>query len=339
MRISLHRSHLSQTASAVMIPLLLSTSFAVASRRPRATHALPADAGLSLPPSLVAPASQSTRTRDEALLTVEATVPLRLQSAAFPSQPVPGALAYVPAGVDTGHPLHVVVFFHGWNGCAAAVASDEQIPCRPGGPRRGSLDLIGQFRASGRAAVLLIPQLGLETQRGDPGQLGARDGLRRFLDESLTALAPQLGAHRVDELASVSVVAHSGGYEAAYAVLRQGGVEVQRVAFFDATYTGIPTLAGWLRPSLENPFLDRRFVSVFGRGAAGAGSRQLQRLLRADGHGGEVFLRSAPGRVTEDDLRRPVSLLHSDGDHQQVLRRNLVTVLRAMGLPAVPPAP
>jgi hypothetical protein len=80
-------------------------------------------------------------------------------------------------------------------------------------------------------------------------------------------------------------------------------------------------------------------VSVFGRGAAGAGSRQLQRLLRADGHGGEVFLRSAPGRVTEDDLRRPVSLLHSDGDHQQVLRRNLATVLRAMGLPAVPPAP
>ncbi len=338
MRISLHRSHLSQTASAVMIPLLLSTSFAVASRRPRATHALPSDAGLSLPPSLVAPASQSTRALREAVLTVEETVPLRLESAAFPSQPVPGALAYVPAGVDTSQALHVVVFFHGWNGCAAAVASDEQIPCHPGGPRRGSLDLIGQFRASGRAAVLLIPQLGLETQRGDPGQLGAQDGLRRLLDESLTALAPRIGSHRVDELASVSVVAHSGGYEAAYAVLRQGGVEVRRVAFFDATYTGIPTLAGWLRPSLENPFLDRRFVSVFGRGAAGAGSRELERLLRAEGHGGEVFLRSAPGRVSEADLRRPVSLLRSDGDHQQVLRRNLATVLRAMGLPEVQPA-
>lgn len=333
MRISRYTLRLRRSVSAALVPLLiLAAPVATAARRGTAAPVLPGEATLALPSSVVLAASFTPRGTSPASYTEESTHALRLQHAAFPRSSAPGALVFIPAGVDRSRPLDVVIFFHGYNGCAAAVASPEPIPCHPGGPRRGALDLIGQFRASGRAAVLIIPQLALESQLGAPGQLGLRGGLRRMLQETLDALASQLGAQAVDALGSVRVMAHSGGYEAALAVLHRGEVEVQQVAFFDALYTGIPTLSAWLVPGLRDPFLGRRFVSVFREGAAAAGSRQLDRVLRAQGFGGYVRRRSVPGRVTEEEARAPVALLQADGDHQQVLRRNLAAVLRGSGL-------
>lgn len=282
----------------------------------------------------VAPVRVAPRQAPPPSYTSESLVPLRLRSAAFPELTAPGALVFIPAGVDRTRPLDVLVFFHGYNGCAAAVASPEPIPCHPGGPRRGALDLVGQVRESERAVVLVIPQLAMEALRGDPGALGREGAMRRLLAEVLEAIEPQVGVQRVESLGSVLFAAHSGGFEAALAALQRGGVEVKHLSMFDALYTGVTQIGAWLQPALGDGTMSRRFVSVYGDGEAGSGSRELDRLLRGKGWGHLIRRRAEPGDVTLDEARATVALLRAQGNHQEVLRRNLATVLRGAGLVA-----
>lgn len=347
MRFSLRRPIPRRFVVTALVALaLLAAPFASASRRPRRASAEPAPRA-STPRREVSGASTDSRAKPASPapnprprdLTRESLVPLRLRSAAFPELPVPGALVYVPEGIDRERPLDVVVFLHGWNGCAAAVASPVAIPCRPRGPRRGALDLVGQFRASRRAAVLVIPQLALERQTGDGGNLDRADGFRAFLQEALDGIAPQVGPRSVDALGRVIVAAHSGGYESALLILKHGGVAVDELAFFDAFYGGTWQVTGWLKQSLEDPTLGRRFVSVYGGSAAGAGTREMQRLLRpalvAAGREDIVRARTAPGRITLDEASATIALVHTPGDHQQTVRWNLATVLRGADLAEV----
>lgn len=326
---------------------LLAAPFAFAARRPRRVDGPRPEVRRVLPRPEVSGASPAARPAKPSpsapeptlSLTHESLVPLRLEHAAFPNLPVPGALVYIPAGIDRARPLDVVVFVHGWNGCAAAVASDAQIPCRPQGPRRGALDLVGQFRASGRAAVLVIPQMALERRTGDAGRLGAPNGFRLFLREVLAGIAPQVGARSVDSLGRVILSAHSGGFEAALMMLKHGGVTVDQLVFFDAFYAGTWQVAHWLQQTLEQPSLGRRFVSVYRDGAAAAGTRDLHRALRpalvAAGRTEALRSRATPGRITLDEASATIALVRTPGDHQQSVRWNLATVLRGADLAPV----
>ncbi|MEZ4390508.1 MAG: hypothetical protein R3A48_05380 [Polyangiales bacterium] len=283
---------------------------------------------------MVVPVRVAPRASPPPSFTAESVRSLRLEHAAFPELAAPGAVVFVPPGIDRTRRLEVLVFFHGFNGCALAVAAPEPIPCHPGGPRRGALDLINQVRASGRAVVLVIPQLAMEATRGDAGRLGHDGGLRRFLAEVLAAIEPEVGPQRVEDLGRVLFAVHSGGYAAALAALQRGGVDVGHIAMFDALYTGITQIGGWLEPGLRAGDGSRRFVSVYGASAAGAGSRELDRLLRGKGLAGDVRRRTSPGDVTLEESLATVALLRGQGDHQQVLRRNLAMVLRGAGLGA-----
>lgn len=115
-------------------------------------------------------------------------------------------LVSVPAGRATGR---VVVFFHG-NGASVTELAKEVVPILS--------------KAVKKPPVIVVPQLG---PKGEPGDLSG--GLRPLLD----ALGLPLGA--------VDVLAHSGGYLAAQAVLMRGDVTVRSVGLLDALYGGSDT--------------------------------------------------------------------------------------------------
>lgn len=267
---------------------------------------------------------------------------LRLEHAPFPALSVPGAVVYVPPGLHPGDRLSVVVFIHGWDGCASAVASDEPIPCRPGGPRRGSLGLVSNFRASGVRALLVVPQMALERRSSSSGRWSERGEFRLFLQEVLDALASKVGDQRVDDLDRVIVAAHSGGYVPALTVLDRGEVPIDQVVFYDAFYNGMPQVAGWVEDNLprfdpEHP-RPLRFTSVYREGGAASTSRSLARRLQpafaGAGRAPDLLLRDrTTARLTEAEARRPVCLVRVPGDHQQTARLNLVAMLRGAGLP------
>ncbi len=267
---------------------------------------------------------------------------LRLEHAPFPALSVPGAVVYVPPGLHPGDRLSVVVFVHGWDGCASAVASDEAIPCRPGGPRRGALGLVSNFRASGVRALLVVPQMALERRSSASGRWSEPGEFRLFLQEVLDALVSKIGDQGVDDLDRVIVAAHSGGYVTALTLLDRGEVPIDQVVFYDAFYNGMPQVAEWVEDNLprfdpEHP-RPLRFASVYREGGVAGTSRALARRLQpafaGAGRAGDLLLRdrtTAP--LTEAEVQRPVCLVRVPGDHQQTARHNFVAMLRGSGLP------
>lgn len=267
---------------------------------------------------------------------------LRLEHAPFPGQSAPGAIVYVPPGLAPGDRLSVVVFVHGWDGCAAAVSSDVSVPCREGGPRRGALGLVTAFRAAGVRALLVVPQMAFERRSSSPGQWSRPGVFRLFLQEVLDALVTKVGSQRVDDLGRVVLAAHSGGYVSALTVLDKGGVPVDQMALFDAFYTGVAQVAQWVEGNVvrfdaAHP-RPMRFVSAFRDSETGSASRALARRVQgafeAAGRGGDVLLRARTvARLTEAEARRTVCLVRVPGDHQQAVRWNFTAMLRAANLP------
>ncbi|MBI5514731.1 MAG: hypothetical protein HY909_13230 [Deltaproteobacteria bacterium] len=269
------------------------------------------------------------------------TARLSLRAAPFPGTPWPGALVYVPAGLRPEEPLDVLVFFHGWHGCAEAVASDRPVACRPGGHRRGALGLISGVRRSHRRVLLVVPQFGMENTSSAPGALGEDGGLRRLLAEVLLALRPTLGERSVEGLGRVLLASHSAGYVPLQACLSRGGVPVDQVAFFDSLYLGDEVVGRWLlsEPSRLDPrsALPRRVLSVFREGGTEGTSLSLARkfrgaLTRAGGPRA-VYVRRAANRLEPWEASRPVALVRVPGDHQDAARDNLQAFLEG-SLPA-----
>ncbi len=275
--------------------------------------------------------------------TMEETRMLTLEHGAFPGRRAPDALVYVPAGIDPAQPLNVVVFIHGWNGCAASVSADVPTECHPDGTRRGPLALVSQVRTSGAAAVLVVPQMGLEARSSDPGRFREPGFFRAFLAEVLSQMEPTLGRHRVEDLGRVVLASHSGGYVTLLQVLSHGDVPVDEIALFDSLYDGSDRVLAWVADHADrfDPASARpvRLVSVYRGGATEASTEELGRgaveVLRREGHPEWVLRRRTEGTVTAAEAHAPVVLARVPGNHQQAVRWNLATVLAGAGMPVV----
>ena len=81
---------------------------------------------------------------------------------------------FVPGGFRAGKQVDFVVHIHGWR-----AALEELLE---------KFKLVDQFRASGRNAVLVVPQGPLRAPDSFGGKLEDRDGLRRLLTEALAVL-------------------------------------------------------------------------------------------------------------------------------------------------------
>jgi hypothetical protein len=158
---------------------------------------------------------------------------------------------HVPPGFDATRRPGVVVYFHGWNGCAEVALGDDDAPCSDGGDPRVASHLAAQLDATRANALLVAVELRADMPTGEPGQLATLGGLRALLrelfDEHLAADLGRPCSLEVDALERVVVVAHSGGYQAAAAVLAMGDVpSITEVVLLDALYGADEVFARWV---------------------------------------------------------------------------------------------
>lgn len=193
-----------------------------------------------------------------------------LRSQAFDDARHPGVIARIPPSY-TGGAAHVVVYYHGWNGCIETLVGDVRAPCDPGGPSHMYSSLISQFDRSGIDAVLVVPQLRFNAESGDAGRLDNTNGLRNLLDE----LLPKIG---VGGVSRVTVCAHSGGYGGAASAIARGGVPVSGCVLFDALYGNVSTFEAFARAP------GTKLVDLYTAGGGTmANSTALESRLRAAG--------------------------------------------------------
>jgi hypothetical protein len=259
---------------------------------------------------------------------------VQTRAAAYRLEGAPTAVVHAPPGFAPRAPLHLVVFLHGYRGCAQVLAGRGPVRCRPGDAEQPGWDLIGHHDAAGTSSLLIIPQLAFMKRSGRPGCFARPGCFRDFLQELLSvALATELGGARdLRDVASLTLVAHSAGYETALAILEHGEVSarVGAVVLMDALYAGGDRYARWL---LRDARADARLISLhIGRGTPARESKLLlRRVGRALGKGGAVDVEvEEVARAVE---RSRLIVAQARGPHRMVPANHLAEVLQALGLP------
>ncbi|MCA9604757.1 MAG: hypothetical protein KC619_04150 [Myxococcales bacterium] len=247
-----------------------------------------------------------------------------LESAAFVTPGSPSVVVHAPPGFDPSRPLHLVVFIHGWRGCARQLAHGGEVACRDGARPVSGWDLAARFDEAGLNALFVVPQLAFLVTDGSAGRFVEAGRFRAFVEEMLGALRDRLGPPTdASRIASVTLLAHSAGYETTLALLARGGVEVDEVVLFDAMYRGHNAFADWV---LGDP--DRRFVSL--HGATGRTVSQSQLFAGRLRSLGEALSDDAEGDLESLVEEHRVVIARASAPHGDIPARHMAEVLRGL---------
>jgi hypothetical protein len=253
---------------------------------------------------------------------------LMLASGPHAPADAPDVALSIPAGFDAAAPLELVVYLHGFEGCARALLNASPISCRASEARTEGWDLAGLHQRAGTNSVLLIPQLAYRTRDAHHHRFATPGAFDALLTEVLSALAEAVGGRSLADVHGVTLVAHSAGYGAVVPILqdRTRKAPVRNVVMLDALYAGWDALAAWYE---RTP--DARIVSLHTAQAQTVhGNAQLARLLHVTEH----------GLVRADTLRAAVAkervlIARVDTAHRAVPQVHLAAVLA--GLLRAPP--
>jgi hypothetical protein len=256
-----------------------------------------------------------------------------LAHAAYHAAGVPSVIVHIGPHFNSHAPLQLVVFLHGYNGCVTVLMAHGEAHCRPSDPATEGWDLGSVHDAAGTNTVLVVPQLALLRRDGRPGAFGQPGVFRTFLEEVLRGpLATLLGAkHSLADVAGVHVVAHSGGYQAALALLDDASLRplLKSVVLFDALYGETPRFAQHVIARVPNGL---RFVSIaLPNGTPSRENEQLLRLLRPALGQAQVAI-AEPAELAQTVSQHAVVIAHGTPPHRLVPEHHLAEVLRALHL-------
>ncbi|MCL2447699.1 MAG: hypothetical protein FWD17_01995 [Polyangiaceae bacterium] len=268
---------------------------------------------------------------------------LRLESGAFPGSPNPDVELHIPAGFDaTRHP-GIVVYFHGWMGCAAAALAPKETPCRAGGEPRRPSGIAMQADAAGVNAAVVAVELRADMPTGEPGQLAMPGALRRLLNDVLSqGIAPATGCPvDIEQVDRVVVIAHSGGYQAAAAAIAAGDVpQIREVVLLDALYGADEVFGRWVRDDAtgfapDAPAASRlRWVDLYTCcGGTADGSKALAQSLAPSlsAAGASVTLDDGPGDLAPAMLDQSVVFKRVPRAHEELPRAYVQAIMKAAG--------
>lgn len=157
------------------------------------------------------------------------------------------SLLYLPPGFDPARPVLIVLYLHG-----QGATLERDVMARQAVPR--------QIAESGLNVALVAPQFALDATDSSAGNFWRGGHFATYLDEAAERLMRLYGARsagRSFNLASVVVVAYSGGYLSAAYVLERGGANhrIKGVILMDALYGDEDKFAAWFAARRRQAFL------------------------------------------------------------------------------------
>ena len=141
---------------------------------------------------------------------------------------------FIPKGFRETSRVDFVVHFHGWRNTVAGTL--------------GTFHLIEQLVASGKNAVLVVPEGPHDSPDSFGGKLEDADGFKRFMDEVVATLRDRAG-FKTNEITIGRIIlsGHSGGYHVIAGILGRGGLpkNADEVWLFDALYGQTDSYLSW----------------------------------------------------------------------------------------------
>lgn len=262
-----------------------------------------------------APLAQSDTNYGQLIMTQFVTAPFphssRAEGRKYKDQFFPAAKHYadstvalfVPKGFRETGRVDFVIHFHGWNNTVAGTLHQYQ--------------LIEQLIASGKNAVLIVPEGPHNAPDSAGGKLEDPDGFKRFMAEAVAALRSQSMLTQKDfTMGDIILSGHSGGYKVMAAILDHGGLtpSVKEVWLFDALYADTDKYLAWADRN------QGRLVNIYtDHGGTKDDSEAMMESLKKRG---SVFLATEETKATPEELKtNRLVFLHTDLTHNDVLTK------------------
>jgi hypothetical protein len=210
---------------------------------------------------------------------------------------------FIPKDFRATDKIDFVVHFHGWNHTVAGALPEYK--------------LIEQFAASGRNAILIVPQGPYNAPDSFGGKLEDTNGFRTFMVEALAKLeASGVLAKTNGQIGDIILSGHSGGYHVMAGILDHGGLaeHIREVWLFDALYGNVDNFTTWQKDE------GGRFLDIY---TDHGGTREnTEDLMAAYKTNAVSFFASEDTNAGPDNLQtNRIIFLHTDMVHNDVVSK------------------
>ena len=209
---------------------------------------------------------------------------------------------FIPLGFQPHRRVDFVVHFHGWRHTVAQTLKEYHLP--------------ELFAASGRNAILIVPQGPYNAPDSGGGKLEATNGFQRFMDEAITTLKKNGVCPADAVVGDIILSGHSGGYQVMARILDRGGLtdHIREVWLFDALYAFREDFLAWADGG------PHRLLDIYtDHGGTKDESESLMATLRQRGR---PLLATNDVAVTPEELAtNHYVFLHSDLAHDEVIAK------------------
>lgn len=210
---------------------------------------------------------------------------------------------FVPKGFRETGTVDFIIHFHGWNNTVAGTLSGYK--------------LVEQLIASGRNAVLVVPEGPHHAPDSFGGKLEDPDGFKKFMEETVATLKSRGDLKKKKfKVGNIILSGHSGGYRVISAIVDRGGLtpSVKEVWLFDALYAETEKFLAWA---------DRkqgRLINIYTDGGGTKDdSEAMMELLKKRG---TPFLAVEESKVTARELKQNrLIFIHTDLPHNDVVAK------------------
>ena len=210
---------------------------------------------------------------------------------------------FVPKNFRATERIDFVVHFHGWNNTVAGTL--EQF------------NLIQQFCASGKNAILIVPEGPHNAPDSFGGKLEDTNGFRLFMAEALEKLVASGALAGTNlEIGNVIISGHSGGYHVMAAILDHGGLsdKIREAWLFDALYGGTENFVAWQKK--ENG----RLLDIYtDHGGTKEETENLKLFYQTNGI--HFFATEETNVVPQNLVTNKIAFFHTDLTHNDVIFR------------------
>jgi hypothetical protein len=140
---------------------------------------------------------------------------------------------FIPNGFRATDRIDFVVHFHGWRHTVTGTLKEYKLP--------------DQLAASGKNAILVVPQGPYNSPDSAGGKLEDTNGFKRFMAEAMVTLKQQGVVSHDAEPGDIILSAHSGGYQVMSSILDHGGMsgQIKEVWMFDCLYARSEQFLAW----------------------------------------------------------------------------------------------
>lgn len=253
------------------------------------------------------------------------TAALRISRSAYPvPDAAPNVIVHRPPSFDASRPYDIVVALHGWSTCINVFVRPGRVSCTARDRAENGWGVADRFDATGRNAILIVPQIAYRSHVGHAGNFEREGFARAVVDEALAAVHAEVPNVSSEGAARVLAVAHSAGFETAFAMSRRSGFgpKLRRVALMDGLYD-VPEFFGrWARDDAS-----RSLVSLHIGGRPEQNAARLGTYVRRALPASSVAINPAEVDLAAAVASHRVVIARVRGTHTQALLNYLDDVI------------